>query len=101
MPLVAQYAGLRCNCAEGSFHVLHDDGGASGVTTVTGVRSTGFTAAAALARYIVRGMVEHHHRHHNPFHGQVRVWYSMVRPPPPQPLPLPPRQLVLRKDEAL
>ena len=64
-PPIASYAGMRCHCEQGSYHITFNDGtddddgdgdGASRVATVTGVRSTGFTASAALATYLVEGL---------------------------------------------
>jgi glycerol-3-phosphate dehydrogenase len=49
---VAQYAGLRCNCAQGSYQICLNDGG----LTVNGVRSTGLTAAPALADHLTEQM---------------------------------------------
>jgi L-2-hydroxyglutarate oxidase LhgO len=48
MPAVASYAGNRCHCEQGSYTIHHNDVRRN-VTTVTGIRSTGFTAAATLA----------------------------------------------------
>ena len=56
MPPIASYAGMRCHCEQGSYTIRYNDGGA-GLTTVTGCRSTGFTASPALARRLVAGLV--------------------------------------------
>lgn len=50
---IASYAGLRCNCAQGSYMIEIGDGWHPGIITVTGVRSTGLTAAPALADHLV------------------------------------------------
>ena len=55
LPPIASYAGLRCNCEQGSYTIRHNDG-MEGVTTVTGIRSTGLTASSALARHLVDGL---------------------------------------------
>jgi bacterioferritin-associated ferredoxin len=69
-PPIASYAGMRCHCDQGSYTIKYNDGqrlaaGAgndgtstnTNITTVTGIRSTGFTSSAVLARHIVEGMV--------------------------------------------
>ena len=70
-PPIASYAGMRCHCEQGSYHIVYNDAGdgssagaaagagaagESRITTVTGVRSTGFTASAELARHLVEGL---------------------------------------------
>ncbi|MCK5861755.1 MAG: FAD-dependent oxidoreductase, partial [Candidatus Hydrogenedentes bacterium] len=55
---IAAYAGLRCNCTQGSFLLRFNDG-MPGMVTVTGVRSTGLSASPALADHLVDGMTEH------------------------------------------
>src|SRR5690606_18594419 len=54
-PVIATYAGLRCNCAQGSYWVRFNDGH-DGLVTVSGVRSTGLSASISLARHLVCGM---------------------------------------------
>jgi glycerol-3-phosphate dehydrogenase len=49
---IAAYAGLRCNCLQGSYHIVVNDTH-RGFVTVTGVRSTGLSASPALADHIV------------------------------------------------
>lgn len=56
-PVIAAYAGLRCNCAQGSYWIRFNDGH-PGVVTVSGVRSTGLSSSIALARHIIAGMAE-------------------------------------------
>ena len=53
---VANYAGARCNCAQGSYMVRLNDGGHAGILTITGVRSTGLTSSPTLAAYLVEQM---------------------------------------------
>ena len=50
---IMTFAGLRCHCKEGSYLIRANDG-MPGIITVTGIRSTGLTAAPALANYVVR-----------------------------------------------
>lgn len=50
---IASYAGLRCNCAQGSYMIEIGDGWHPGIITVSGVRSTGLTAAPTLADHLV------------------------------------------------
>lgn len=57
-PVIGTYAGARCNCAEGSYLIRYNDQHA-GITTVTGIRSTGFTASPALADYLIQGLAGH------------------------------------------
>ena len=57
-PVIASYAGLRCNCAEGSYLVRFNDTH-RGIVTVTGIRSTGLTSSITLAQYLLDGMVVH------------------------------------------
>ena len=54
---VATYAGLRCNCQQGSYQVFLNDAH-PGIVTVTGVRSTGLTSSPALTDYLIEQMVE-------------------------------------------
>jgi glycerol-3-phosphate dehydrogenase len=54
-PTIASYAGLRCNCAEGSYWIRFNDG-MPGVVTLAGIRSTGLTASISLAQYVVDGL---------------------------------------------
>lgn len=54
-PVIASYAGLRSNCAEGSYWIRFNDGG-PGLVTLAGIRSTGLTASIAIAQYIVENM---------------------------------------------
>ncbi len=56
-PVIAAYAGLRCNCQEGSYFIRFNDMH-PGIVTVTGIRSTGLTSSFMLARYIIDGMKE-------------------------------------------
>lgn len=57
-PVVATYAGLRCNCDEGSY-ILRPNDGIAGVLSVIGIRSTGFTASPTLAEHLIELLVEH------------------------------------------
>jgi glycerol-3-phosphate dehydrogenase len=57
-PVIGTYAGARCNCAQGSYLIRYNDR-YRGIVTVTGIRSTGFTSSAALADYLVEGLVYH------------------------------------------
>lgn len=54
-PIIATYAGLRCNCAQGSYWIRIDDGH-RGMITVSGIRSTGLTSSIALAKHLVDRM---------------------------------------------
>ena len=54
-PVIGAYAGARCNCAQGSYLIRHDDGW-PGVTTVTGIRSTGLSSSFELARHVAGGL---------------------------------------------
>jgi len=56
-PVIATYAGLRCNCAEGSYIIRPNDG-MQGVMSVIGIRSTGFTASPTLAEHLIERLVE-------------------------------------------
>jgi glycerol-3-phosphate dehydrogenase len=57
-PVIATYAGLRCNCAQGSYWMRFNDGH-PGIVTLSGIRSTGLTASNSTAQYVIRQMVEH------------------------------------------
>jgi glycerol-3-phosphate dehydrogenase len=52
---IAAYAGLRCNCHQGSYHIVFNDNH-PGIVTITGVRSTGLSASPALADHLVERM---------------------------------------------
>jgi glycerol-3-phosphate dehydrogenase len=54
-PITTTYAGLRCNCAQGSFQLTCNDG-MPGILTITGVRSTGLTASPSLAELVLEQM---------------------------------------------
>ena len=54
---IATYAGLRCNCQQGSYQVFLNDTH-PGIVTVTGVRSTGLTSSPAFADYLIEQMAE-------------------------------------------
>lgn len=54
-PIIATYAGLRCNCAQGSYWMRFNDGH-SGIVTLAGIRSTGFTASISTAQYVVAAL---------------------------------------------
>ena len=56
-PVIATYAGLRCNCAQGSYWIRFNDG-QPGVVTLAGIRSTGLTASISTAQYVIKGMVD-------------------------------------------
>ncbi len=56
-PVIATYAGLRCNCAQGSYWIRFNDG-RPGVVTLAGIRSTGLTASISTAQYVIQKMVE-------------------------------------------
>ena len=53
--VIATYAGLRCNCAQGSYWMRFNDGH-PGIVTLSGIRSTGFTSSIATAQYVVQRM---------------------------------------------
>jgi glycerol-3-phosphate dehydrogenase len=53
--VIASYAGLRCNCAQGSYWMRFNDGH-TGIVTLSGIRSTGFTASISTAQYVVERM---------------------------------------------
>jgi len=55
--LVDTYAGLRCNCAQGSYWIRFNDGH-PGIVTLAGIRSTGLTASISTAQYVLRQMNE-------------------------------------------
>lgn len=57
-PAIASYAGLRCNCAQGSYQINFNDG-REGIVTLTGIRSTGLTSSIALAEYVIQGLADH------------------------------------------
>ena len=57
-PVIAAYAGLRCNCAEGSYWMRFNDG-VPGIVTLSGIRSTGLTASISIAHYVAEQMAEH------------------------------------------
>lgn len=56
-PVIGAYAGLRCNCKQGSYQIHFNDG-REGVVTLTGIRSTGLTSSIALAEYVAAGLEE-------------------------------------------
>ncbi len=56
-PVIGAYAGPRCHCQQGSYQIHYNDG-CSGVLTIAGIRSTGFTSSIALAEYVVEGLAE-------------------------------------------
>jgi len=56
-PVVATYAGLRCNCREGSYIIRPNDG-RDGIVSVIGIRSTGFTSSATLAEYVIQELAD-------------------------------------------
>jgi glycerol-3-phosphate dehydrogenase len=56
-PVIATYAGLRCNCAQGSYWMRFNDGH-PGIVTLAGIRSTGLTASLSTARYVIERMVD-------------------------------------------
>jgi glycerol-3-phosphate dehydrogenase len=56
-PVIATYAGLRCNCAQGSYWMRFNDGH-PGIVTLAGIRSTGLTTSISTAQYVVKRMVE-------------------------------------------
>jgi glycerol-3-phosphate dehydrogenase len=55
--VIASYAGLRCNCAQGSYWMRFNDG-SPGIVTISGIRSTGLTASISTAQYVIRQMAE-------------------------------------------
>lgn len=57
-PVITTYAGLRCNCEEGSYIIRANDG-IDGVLSVIGIRSTGFTASPTLADYLIGQLIDH------------------------------------------
>jgi glycerol-3-phosphate dehydrogenase len=57
-PVIASYAGARCNCTQGSYLIHYNDPHA-GILTVTGIRSTGLSASPALATYLAEGLSEY------------------------------------------
>ncbi len=54
-PIIGAYAGLRSNCAQGSYWLRYNDA-RPGIVTVAGIRSTGLSAAPALARHLLAEM---------------------------------------------
>jgi glycerol-3-phosphate dehydrogenase len=54
-PVIATYAGLRCNCAQGSYWMRFNDGH-PGIVTLSGIRSTGLTASISTAQYVIQRM---------------------------------------------
>ncbi len=50
-PPIGIYAGVRSNCTQGSYWIRVNDNH-SGLLTVAGIRSTGFTSSPALADYL-------------------------------------------------
>ena len=58
--VIATYAGLRCNCAQGSYWMRFNDGH-PGIVTLSGIRSTGFTSSIATAQYVVQRMANECH----------------------------------------
>jgi glycerol-3-phosphate dehydrogenase len=54
-PVIATYAGLRCNCTQGSYWMRFNDGHPR-LVTLSGIRSTGLTASNELAKYVVQQM---------------------------------------------
>ena len=53
--VIATYAGLRCNCAQGSYWIRFNDAH-KGIVTLAGIRSTGLTASISIAQHVVDGM---------------------------------------------
>ncbi|MGI9429876.1 MAG: FAD-dependent oxidoreductase [Bythopirellula sp.] len=53
--VIATYAGLRCNCAQGSYWMRFNDGH-PGMVTLAGIRSTGLTTSISTAQYVVEQM---------------------------------------------
>jgi len=56
-PTIAAFAGLRCNCEQGSYLIRCNDGH-PGFITVTGIRSTGLTTSPMLARHLIEQMTK-------------------------------------------
>jgi glycerol-3-phosphate dehydrogenase len=56
-PVIATYAGLRSNCAQGSYWIRFNDG-QPGIVTLAGIRSTGLTASISTAQHVVSQMQE-------------------------------------------
>jgi glycerol-3-phosphate dehydrogenase len=56
-PVIATYAGLRCNCAQGSYWMRFNDGH-SGIVTLAGIRSTGLTTSITTALHVIQCMVD-------------------------------------------
>jgi glycerol-3-phosphate dehydrogenase len=54
-PVIAAYAGLRCNCAQGSYWLRFNDGHPN-IVTLSGIRSTGLTASISTAQLVVDRM---------------------------------------------
>jgi glycerol-3-phosphate dehydrogenase len=57
-PIIATYAGLRCNCAQGSYWMRFNDGH-PGIVTLSGIRSTGLTTSHTTAQHVVAQMAAH------------------------------------------
>lgn len=55
LPAMGSWAGHRPHCVEGTYRVRWHDG-ARNIVTIGGVRSTGLTAAWALAQHVVGGL---------------------------------------------
>lgn len=53
--VIATYAGVRCNCAQGSYWMRFNDGHPN-IVTLAGIRSTGLTTSITTARHVIRRM---------------------------------------------
>jgi glycerol-3-phosphate dehydrogenase len=51
-PVISTFAGVRCNCNQGSYWIRCHDGH-PGIMTVAGIRSTGITSSPILSEYLV------------------------------------------------
>ena len=52
-PVISNFAGVRCNCSQGSYWIRCNDGH-PGILTVSGIRSTGITSSPTLADHLVK-----------------------------------------------
>lgn len=75
-PVVTTYAGHRCNRKGGSYFVHHDM--TRGITTISGVRSTGLSTSPSFSRLIVNQIFPHHSSRHDALQYRQKYppWYQ-------------------------
>lgn len=73
---VTTYAGHRCNRKSGSYFVYHDFG--KGITTISGIRSTGLSSSPAFSRMIVDHLFPNHpiRRDAIQYRSHYPSWYN-------------------------